>query len=725
MIDDARRISRRSFLIAAAATGGGLALGVGPFEDAAAATKAEDASEMNAWLVIRPDDTVVVRMAYTELGQGSITGLAQLVAEELECDWNKVTWEYPTPGTHLARGKVFVDMETGGSKSIVTSQEHLRKAGAAARAMLVQAAANAWNVPATECTVEKGVISHRTLGRRTTYGKVAAAAARLDVAKDVPLKDPKDWTIIGKSLKRLDTADKLTGKQVYSTDLKLPGMLNAAIKACPVFGGKVKRLDPASAERMPGVKKIVRVEDYAIAVVADTWWHAKTALEAIRVEWDAGDSGKVSSASIDARLSEGLEAKDAFIGVKTGDSKAALAGSSKRIEAIYDYPFQAHACMEPMNATALFSRERCEVWCPTQDPAKALATVAEAADLPIAHCEVHRLAPGGGFGRRLFMEHITQAVLIAREMPGSPVKLLWSREEDIARARYHPVTKAKLTGGLDASSNLAGLEVRLCGPSILADVEPKELEDGKDMATFIGYYVPGENNALQYDIANLTMDHAMRNTHVPVGWWRGVSGNQNALFLECFIDELAHAAGRDPLAFRQQLMANHPKALAVLNAVAEKGGWSGKAPPGRHRGLAQSQRDGSYVAALAEISVADGDKIKVHRMVFGIDPGYAVNPAQIERQIAGSVVFGLSALFLQECTVKSGAIEQENFDSYDSMRIAQMPKVEAIVMPSGGRWGGVGEAICVAAPAVMNAFFAATGRRIRSFPLKKHEIRLV
>jgi isoquinoline 1-oxidoreductase beta subunit len=725
-VTDAPKISRRTFIVATTALGGGLAIGINPFSSAAAVRAADGSPEITAWVVIRPDDTVVVRIARSEMGQGSLTGLAQLVAEELECDWSKVTWEYPTPGTSLARKKPWGPFGTQGSNSISGSQEYLRKAGVAARMMLVQAAANAWNVPAAECTADKGVISHKASGRKTTYGKVAEAAAQLEVPKEVPLKDPKDWKIIGKPVKRLDTADKLTGKQVYGADIKLPGMLNASIKACPVFGGKVKSLDAKTAEGMPGVKKIVRVGDAAVAVVADTWWHANAALDAIRIEWDSGENAKVSSAAIDAMLNEGLTAEQAFVHEnKSGDSKVAIAGAAKRIEAIYDYPFQNHACMEPMNATAFYTPERCEVWCPTQTGHEAIEAAAAAAGLPVGQCDVHKVHLGGGFGRRLFSDYVTQAVLIAREIPGTPVKLLWSREEDMTQGRYHPVMKAKLTGGVDADGNLAGLEIRLSGQSITAAVEPKELENGKDLEVFRGYY-PSGNESLVYSIGNLTIDHVMRNTHVPPGWWRGVNTHQNAIFLECFIDELAHAAGQDALVFRRKLMAEHPKALAVLNAVAERGRWHKKAPGGRYRGLSHFRVCESYVAALAEISVKDGNKVKVHRIVVAIDPGIAVNPAQIERQIASGTVFGLSALFLQGCTVKDGCIEQENFDSYGSMRIAQMPKIESIIMPSGGFWGGVGEPpTCVAAPAVLNAYFAATGRRIRSFPLKKHDIQLV
>ena len=718
-------ISRRSFILTSAIVGGGLAVGIKPLRGIAGVRADDGPSEITAWIVIRPDDTVVLRIAYSEMGQGSLTGLAQLVAEELECDWNKITWEFPTPGTNAVRNRIWGDFETGGSYSIRGSHEHLRKAGAAARILLVQAAASGWQVPAAACTTAKGLISHKASGRKTSYGEVAAAAAQLDVPKEIALKDPKDWNIIGKPLKRLDTADKLTGKQVYGADLKLPGMLNATIKSCPVFGGRVKSVDSAKAQRMPGVKKVVRVGDSAVAVVADTWWHAKSALDAVAIEWSEGEHANVSSESIDAILAEGLGADQAFLHDKRGDSKAAIAGAAKRLEAIYSYPFQNHACMEPMNATAVYTAERCEAWCPTQSPDAALAATAEAAGLPAGKCDVHRVSLGGGFGRRLFTEHVTQAVLIAKEMPGTPVKLLWSREEDMTQGRYHPVMKAKMTAGLDVDGNLAGLEIRLSGQSITAAVEPKELEKGKDREVFRGYY-PSGKESIGYDIGNLTIDHAMRNTHVPPGWWRGVNINHNAIFLECFIDELAHGAAQDPLVFRRKLMAAHPKALAVLNAVAERGGWHKKAPGGRYRGLAHFRVADSYVAALAEISVQSANKIKLHRIVVAIDPGVAVNPAQIERQIAGAVVFGLSALFLQECTVKDGSIEQENFDSYGSMRIAQMPKIESIVMPSGGFWGGVGEPpTCVAAPAVLNAYFAATGRRIRSFPLKKHDIQLI
>jgi isoquinoline 1-oxidoreductase beta subunit len=719
----APQMNRRSFVIGAAAGGGGLALGLElPFGPRGASATV-GGPEINAWVVIQPDETVVIRIAKSEMGQGTVTGLAQLVAEELECEWSKVTIEYPTPGQNLARKQAWGSMFTAGSRGIRESQELVRKGGAAARQMLIQAAANGWNVPSSECSAGGSVITHKTSGRMTTFGKVADAAGKLEAPKEVQLKDPKDWKIAGKPVKRLDTVEKLTGKLVYGIDITLPGMLNAAIRDCPVFGGKVKSFDAEKVMGMKGVKKVVRVGESGVAVVADTWWQAKTALDVLPIVWDEGENAKVSSASIAEWLKAGLDAEQAFVGNQNGDAKAALANAAKKVEAVYSYPYQNHATMEPMNATALYTADKCEVWCPTQNGDAALAAVIEASGLPALKCEVHKVTLGGGFGRRGFTDFIRQAVAIAKEMPGTPVKLLWSREEDMTHGRYHPVTQAKMVGGFDANGNLTAFHMRISGQSILASVRPENLQSGRDPVTFQGLNSSGPESGIGYTIPNLLIDHSMRNPHVPPGFWRGVNINHNAIYLECFIDELAHSVGEDPLEFRRKLMREHPKHLAVLNAVAEKIEWEKPRAQGVHRGIAQMMSFGSYVAGATEISVVGDNKIKIHRIVAATDPGYAVNPAQIERQIAGSFVYGLSALFYQECTVKDGRIEQENFDTYNSMRIAEMPKVEAIVMPSGGFWGGVGEpTICVAGPAVLNAFFSATGKRIRSFPLKNHNI---
>jgi len=739
-------IDRRSFVASAAALGGGFALGFEiPFGGSGVARAQDRPPEINAWVVIRPDDSVAIRIARAEMGQGTLTGLAQLVAEELECDWSKVTADHPTPGQNVARKRVWGDFSTTGSRGIRESNEYVRKGGAAARMMLVQAAANAWKVPAAECTAENSVITHKPSGRTTSYGKVAEAAAKLEPPTDVTLKDPKDWKIAGKPLKRLDTPDKLTGKAPYSIDVRLPGMLYAAVKACPVHGGKVKSFDAAKIAGNKGVKHVVQVGESAVGVVADSWWQAKTALEALPIAWDEGQNAKVTSASIGEVLKAGLDAEQAFVGNQKGDVKSAIAGAAKKVEAVYGYPYQAHACMEPLNATALYTADKCEVWTGSQNAEAALAATSEASGLPVAKCDVHKFLLGGGFGRRGRTDYVTQAVLIAKQVPGTPVKLLWSREEDMTQDTYHPITQCRLTGAFDANGNLTGLHMRISGQSILATLAPARLQNGRDPATFQGLNPGGTEGVFGYDIPNLLIDHAMRNPHVTPGFWRGVNNNQNAIYLESFVDELADAAGQDPLEFRRKLMAKYPKHLAVLNAVAEKIGWGQPAPQGVYRGLAQQMAYGSYVAAAAEISVTggnerdetvargtkgaaessvtSGNKIKIHRIVAATDPGHAVNPAQIERQVAGSMVYGLTALFKGGCTVKDGRIEQQNFDSYDIMRIAEMPKVETIIMPSGGFWGGVGEpTICVAAPAVLNAYFAATGQRMRSVPLRDHNI---
>jgi len=717
-------LSRRSLLAGSAAATGAFTFGFAiPFWDEAAAQAPDP--EINAWVVIQPDDKVVIRIARSEMGQGTLTGLAQLVAEELNCDWSKVTTEYPTPGQNVARNRVWGNFSTGGSRGIRESHEYVRKGGAAARMMLVQAAANEWKVPASECSAEQSVVTHKGSGRSLRYGQLAAAAAKVEAPKEVPLKDPKVWTIAGKPLARLDTADKTTGKKIYGMDLKLPGMLNAAIKDCPVFGGKVKSFDAAKIKDMPGVKHVLPVGDSAVTVVAETWWQAKTALDALPIVWDEGEHAKVSSASIAAWLKEGLDAPNAVVGNQNGDVKAAIANAARTVEAVYSYPYQNHACMETMNATALYTPERCEVWTPTQNGEAALAAASEASGLPVAKCEAYKIDLGGGFGRRgAVHDWVRQVVAIAKQVPGTPVKLIWSREEDMLHGRFHPVTQCKLTGALDKDGNLTGLAMRISGQSIVAGIFPQNIQNGRDPVVFQGLNAPGPEASIGYTIPNLLIDHAMRNPHVPPGFWRGVNLNQNAIYLESFMDELAHAAGKDPLEFRRALMKNHPKHLAVLNAAAERAEWGKPLPDGVFRGICQTMGFGSYVAAVAEVSVSAEGKLKIHRIVAATDCGHAVNPAQIERQVEGSFVYGLSAALHGEITIKDGRVEQENFDTYPVLRMDEMPKVETVIVASGGFWGGVGEpTIAVAAPAVLNAIFAATGKRIRSLPLKNADLK--
>src|SRR5258706_571374 len=715
-------VSRRKFIVGTAAAGGGLALGfklpfIGPAEAATAA-----GTEVNAWVVVKPDSTCVVRIARSEMGQGTLTGLAQLVAEELECDWKKVATEHVFPGQNLARKRVWGDMATGGSRGIRGSQDYVRRGGAAARIMLVQAAAGQWKVPAGELTVANGVITHPASKRSTTYGKVAVAAAKLTPPdpKTIKLKDPKDWKIAGKPMKRLDTADKLNGSKLYAIDLRMPGMLNAAVMACPVHGGKLVSYDEAKVANMPGVRRVVRVNDGAVAVVADTWGRAKTALGALPLVWGEGAHPAQSSATIAERLKEGLTADDAFADTKIGDALKTIASAPKKVEAVYSTPFLSHATMEPMNCTAKVTADRVEVWTATQSAEGSLAAACEEAGLPLEKGEVHKLDLGGGFGRRGGTQDYTrQAVAIAKQFPGVPVKLIWSREEDQAHDFYRPISQCKMSAGLDESGKLVGMHIRVSGQSINAWLNPGAIKEGKDVRQLQGMWKEPGDAQFGYTVPNLQIEYAMRNTHVPVGPWRGVNTNQNGVYLECFMEEVARAAGKDSLEFRRELMSNHPKHLAVLNAAAEKGDWGKPLPAGVHRGIAQFMGYGSYSAATAEVSVGPDGKVKVHRMVLALNCGHAVNPDQIAAQVEGSVVYGLSAALYGEVTVEKGRMVELNFHNYRLLRLAEMPKVERVIVPSPAFGGGGGDpTIWVVTPAVLNAVFAATSKPVRSLPLK-------
>ncbi len=681
-------------------------------------------AEINAWVFVKPNDTCVIRIARSEMGQGTLTGLAQLVVEELECDWKKVATEQFTAGQNLARKRVWGEMSTGGSRGIRISQDYVRRGGAAARMMLLQAAADQWNVPVGEVTVANGVITHAASQRSTTYGRVAGAAARLTPPdpKSIQLRDPKQWKIAGKPIKRLDTAMKLNGSLVYAIDLKLPGMLHAAVKACPVFGGKLVSYEESKLSGRPGVRRVVKVNDSAVAVVANTWWRAKTALDALPIVWDEGAGATQSSATIAARLKEGLTASgEPLAGWQEGDALKAIEGAAKKVEAVYSTPFLAHATMEPMNATAKVTPDRVEVWVPTQNAEASLAAATEEAGLPLDRGEVYKLDLGGGFGRRGGTQDYTrQAVAIAKQFPGVPVKLIWTREEDQAHDFYRPISQCKLSAGVDESGKLVGLHIRVSGQSINAFLNPQGIKDGKDMRQLQGLSKEPGDAQFGYSVPNLLIEYAMRNTHVPVGPWRGVNTNQNGVYLECFMDEVARAAGQDPLEFRRALMASHPKHLAVLNAAADKAGWGKPLPAGVHRGIAQFMGYGSYSAAVAELSVSDKGQVRVHRMVLALNCGHAVNPDQIAAQVEGSVAYGLTATLYGECSVENGRMVESNFHNYPIMRLAEMPKVETVIVPSYDFWGGVGEpTISVVAPSVMNAIYAATGKPVRSLPLKK------
>ena len=720
--------SRRKFIVGSAAAGGGLALGLRlPFGAAPAAAQAAGNAEVNAWVVVKPDNTCAIRIARAEMGQGTHTGLAQLVAEELECDWSKVVIEPITPGQNLARKRVWRDMATGGSRGIRGSESYVRQGGAAARIMLTQAAANQWKVPLGELTVSNGIITHAASGRSVSYGEVAAAAANLTPPdpKSIKLKSPREWKVAGKPVKRLDTADKLNGGKVFSIDFKLPGMAYAAVKACPVYGGKLTSYDEAAIRHLPGFSAVIPVDDSTIAVVANTWWRAKTALDALPIKWDESANGKQTSATIAERLKEGLTASDAFADINVGDAQKAIADAAKKVEAVYSTPFLSHACMEPMNCTVRITDKKAEVWMPSQNAEASLAALSTASGLPLSQCEAYNHGLGGGFGRRGgTQDYVRQATAIARRYPGIPVKMIWSREEDQAHDFYRPISQCKLSAGLDANGNLVGMHIRVSGQSINAYLAPHNIKDGKDRRQLQGLWPEPHDAQIGYTVPNLKTEYAMRNTHVPVGPWRGVNTNQNGVYLECFIDECARAAGKDPLEFRRALMKNHPKHLGVLNAAAAKGDWGKPLPAGVHRGIAQFMGYGSYSAAVAEVSVKDGE-VKVHRMVLALNCGHAVNPATIAAQVEGSVAYGFDHL-QSEITVQNGRAQELNFHTYPIARLYQMPRIETVIVPTYDFWGGVGEpTICVTAPAVLNAIYAATGKPMRTLPLKHQGLRVV
>jgi isoquinoline 1-oxidoreductase beta subunit len=497
-------------------------------------------------------------------------------------------------------------------------------------------------------------------------------------------------------------------------------MLSAAIRQCPVYGGKLVGYDDSAIKSRVGFEKVVKVNDHTVAVVADTWWRAKTYLDALPITWDYGANANVSSASIAEQLKEGLTATATNGEISQGDALAAIAAAATKVEAVYSTPFLSHACMEVMNATVRVSADKAEAWVPSQNYEASLAALSEVSGVPLAQCEIHRHDLGGGFGRRGgTQDFMRQATAIAKEFPGTPVKLIWSREEDQAHDFFRPISQCKLTAGLDQNGNLTGLHVRVSGQSINATLNPAGIRGGKDRRQLQGFWEEPGDAQLGYSVPNKLIEYVMRNTHVPVGPWRGVNTNQNGVYMECFMDEVAKAAGKDPLAFRRALMTQHPKHLAVLDAVAEKAGWGRPLPAGVHRGIAQFMGYGSYSAAVAEVSVSPEGKLKVHRMVLGLNCGHAVNPDQIAAQVEGSVVYGLTATLFGEMTLKDGRMQELNFDSYRHMTVADMPKVETVIVPTYDFWGGVGEpTICVVAPSVLNGIFAATGKPVRSLPLK-------
>lgn len=704
--------NRRDFILRTTALGGLVVVGAPVWTQALAAE--HEGVEVTHWVVIRPDDTISIRIARSELGQGSFTGLAMLIAEELQCDWSKVQPEYADVNEHVRRNRIWGNMSTGGSRAIRDSQEYLRKAGAAAREMLAAAAAKEWGVPVSEVSVANSVITHKASGRSTTFGKVAATASKLEVPKEPKLKDPKDWTLIGTSPPRFDIPEKVTGEQVFAADVRLSGMLHASVRQSPVFGGKLKSYDESKILGRRGIKKVVAGENW-VAVVADNWWRANEALKALPMEWTDGGNGNVSSESIMQFLRTGIDAPTAPVARKDGDAAAALKGAAKLFEAEYHAPFLNHATMEPQTATALITADGVEVWVGTQNGESAIAAASEAAGVPLENVKIHKMHAGGGFGRRtMFNEYTVQAIRIAQTMPGTPVRLQWSREEDMWQGRYRPVSLVKIRAGLDQDNKWVAWHVRQSEQSVAAVILPNLVKDGVDT---IGARVFSDN---PYDVPNFLNEYAMRNTHVTVGPWRAVAHTNNPFYRECFIDEICAAIKADPYQFRRPLLAKKPKDLGVLDAVAKAAQWGTALPKGVHRGIALSDAYGSYTAAVVDLSV-ENDMVDVKRVFVAIDSGHIVHRDAVVAQIESGVVWALSSAMLEETTIKAGRAEQSNFSDYQVLKLSHMPQVVPVIVPSGGFWGGVGEPpLAAVIPALANAIFAATGRRLRSMPFKNH-----
>jgi isoquinoline 1-oxidoreductase beta subunit len=705
------RPSRRTFLKQSAALSGVFVLGIQGTNAVAA-----DAAEVTHWVVIAPDDTVTIRIARSELGQGTFTGLAQLVAEELGCEWSKVRAEYADVNEHIRRNKIWKDMSTGGSRGIRDSHDYVRKGGAAARMMLIAAAAQRWGVPVTECRAERGVVIHSS-GKTLRYGELATLASTLPVPENPPLKSPKEWTIAGTSPARFDIPAKVNGSQVYASDVRLPGMLHASILQSPVFGGFLKSHDESAALAMPGVKRVVTGDDW-IAVLATNWWQANQALQKIKVSWETGNKDKVSSDSIMGYLREGLAQPNAPVARKDGDIDKVFANAHKVLEAEYYTGFMNHATMEPQNAAALYTPDKLEVWVGTQNGESSIAAAADASGLALQKIHVHKMHAGGGFGRRGPHQDFTkQAVKIAMAVPGTPIRLQWSREEDMRQGRYRPVSLVKIRGALDKDGNWLGWHVKQSDQSIAITVYPQFVKDGVDQ---INTRVFRDN---PYAVPNFTNEYVIRDVHVPPGFWRAVAHTNNPFYRECFIDELAHAAGKDPVQFRRPLLQGK-KDLAVLDAVAKAIGWDKAPAAGIHRGIAVVDSYGSFTAAAVELKLTNGKEIEVKRVAVAIDCGHVVHPDAVKAQIEGGVFWGLSAIMNEEITIENGAVKQSNFHDYPLARINVKPEIIPVLVPTFDFWGGVGEPpIGGVIPAMVNALFSATGKRIYSLPLKHHGFR--
>ena len=700
---------RRDFLKTSTALSGALMVG---FSMSASSKTAATTTAMNGWVRVGSDNTVTIICHRAEMGQGTYTSMPMLVAEELEVDLRRVKIEMagadPIYINALLGGQL-----TGGSTSVRDAFDGLRKAGAQARMMLISAAAQEWKIPESDCRADNGMVFSKG-GKKLFYGQLAPKAASLPVPKDVTLKDPKAWKIIGKPVKRLDTSAKVTGKAEYGIDVQLPGMLIASLAQCPVLGGKPLSVDDAKAKAMPGVIAVVKIDD-GVAVVAKSFWQAKTARDALNVTWDYGKGAALSSAGISQGLKDAL-AKPAAMLKKTGDVDNAMAGAAKKIEASYELPFLAHATMEPMNFTADVRKDGCDIYGPTQFPQLAEGVAMQITGLPKEKVKVHTTFLGGGFGRRIDVDFIVQAIQISKAV-GKPVKLIWTREDDMTHDFYRPVSLNTLSAGLDANGNPVAMKFRLTSPSVTARLFPPVVKDGID--PFMT-----EASLLPYNIANTTVEMAIHDAGVRVGYWRSVSHALNCFANESFIDELAAATAKDPVAYRMAMLSGKDaeRYRNVLSIATTKAGW-GKAPRGRFHGVALMEGYGTYVAQVAEISIEKG-AVRVHKVTCAVDCGTMVNPDIVKAQVESSVAYGLSAVLLSKITFKDGRVEQSNFHDYPVMRMNQMPVVDVHLVASTEKPGGIGEpVVATCGPSVANAVFAATGKRVRKLPIEAGDLK--
>jgi isoquinoline 1-oxidoreductase beta subunit len=705
---DAAVLNRRDFLKTGAAAGAGLVVAFYLPSKGEALSAAGD-FQPNAWLAIDPEGQVTIWLAKSEMGQGVHTALPMIVAEELEADWTKVRVEQA-----LAHPNRYGSQGTGGSTSVRTSWTPLRKAGAGAREMLLSAAAATWSVERDACRAENGHIVHAASGRKLSYGSLAERAATLPVPDDPPLKDAKDFRILGRRTRRLDARAKATGKAQYGLDVKVPGMLVAAVARPPALGAKPASFNAAPAKRIAGVREVVEIPS-GVAVVAENTWAALQGREALQVRWGPSPHATLSSDAIRKMFAESA-ARPGAVARNEGDAEQALAGAARKVEQVYEVPYLSHAPMEPPNATAHVTPDSCEIWAPTQVPQAVMNDAAQITGLPVEKIKVHTTMLGGGFGRRLDYEHTTEAVQISKAL-GAPVKVVWSREDDMQHGPYRPASYHRLSGALDAEGNLIAWRHRIVAPSITGQRWPDRVLDGLDRSA-----VNGADN-LPYGVPNLRVEYVMANTAVPTSWWRSVYNSQNGYVNECFLDELAAAAKKDPYEFRLALLKDKPRHRAVLEMAAEKAGWGRPLPAGRYRGIALHFSFHSYNAQVAEVSVdPEEGTLRVHRVVCVLDCGMALNPLSIEAQMEGSVIYGLSGL-RSAITVAKGGVQQRNFDTYPLPRHRDMPKVETYIVPSSEPPTGVGEpGVPVIIPAVLNAVYAATGKRIRRLPLQAEDL---